>query len=389
MKKWILLIFGAAAGAFGADWHTWHGPDANGISRETGVNGAAAKIAWTADLGAGYSAVSVKDGRLYTMGNLDEQDRVYCLDAKTGKEIWSHSYACAPGRFKGPRATPVVVEDAVYTVSREGQVFCFDAVSGEVKWSTDVLNETGVENIRWGISSSVVAEGDLLLLGIGEAGVALRRKDGAVAWKSRGSHSYATPVVFDQKGRRVAAVFSAPGLKLVDVGSGEVVGGLDWETKYEINGADPVRIGDKLFISSGYGRGGALVDAARPRLKILWENDRMKNHFSSSIHLDGYLYGMDGQAKGKSFLRCLSVEDGSEQWSVPLDHGSLIAADGQLIVLEENGILHFADATPAQYRERSTFDTGLGRLCWTAPVLANGLLYCRNDDGRLAAIHVK
>jgi len=389
MKKWIWLIAFFAAVSFGEDWYTWRGPDANGISKETGIDGSVAATVWTKELGVGYSAVSVKEGRLYTMGHTEKQDTVFCLDALSGEEIWSHTYACKTGNFKGPRATPVVNGEAVYIVSREGQVFCFDVKSGAVNWSTDVLDETGLKNITWGISSSVVAEGDLLLIGIGAAGIALNSDDGKIIWESGGAHSYATPVVFDLKGERVAAIFSQPGLKIVDVYNGKVLAELEWETKHDINGADPVLIGDKLFITSGYGRGCAMLDASGDALKILWENTLMNSHFSSSLLLDGFLYGVDAQAGKKGSLRCLSAKDGSEQWSAPLGHGSLIAADGQLIVLTDDGTLYFVKASPKAYKELVTFDTGIGKLCWTAPVLANGMLYCRNEKGSLIAVRVK
>jgi len=389
MKKWIWMIVCFAAGSFGEDWYTWRGPEANGISKETGIDGSVAATVWTQELGAGYSAVSVKEGRLYTMGHTEKQDAVFCLDALSGEEIWSYSYVCKPGNFKGPRATPVVNGDVVYTVSREGQVFCLNAESGAMNWSRDVLKETGLKNITWGISSSVVVEGDRLLIGIGEAGVALNPADGKIIWESGGAHSYATPVVFDWKGQRVAAIFSQPGLKIVDVRNGKVLAELEWETKHDINGADPVLIGDKLFITSGYGRGCAMLDASGDALSILWENSLMNSHFSSGLLLDGFLYGIDAQAGKKGSLRCLSVKDGSEEWNFPLGHGSLIAADGQLIVLTDDGVLHFVEASPKKYVELSTFDTGIGKLCWTAPVLANGMLYCRNEKGSLIAVRVK
>jgi outer membrane protein assembly factor BamB len=131
-----------------------------------------------------------------------------------------------------------------------------------------------------------------------------------------------------------------------------------------------------------------MLDVSGRRPKALWKNDLLGNHFSSSIHLDGFLYGIDAQAGKKGSLRCLSVKDGSEQWSSPLGHGSLIAADGQLIVLTDDGTLRFVKASPKAYEELAAFDTGIGKRCWTAPVLANGVLYCRNDKGRLVAIKV-
>ncbi|MDF7824497.1 PQQ-binding-like beta-propeller repeat protein [Pontiellaceae bacterium B12227] len=391
MKKQILcgVVALIAAGAVADDWYTWRGPNANGISGETGLNPKGASKLWTKELGVGYSSVSVKDGRLYTMGNIDDKDIVYCLDAKNGDEIWRATYACKPGKFKGPRATPVVDGKNLYTVSREGELFCYELDSGKKKWSTDVLDKTNVNNLRWGTSTSAVIEGNLVLLNIGTSGAAVDKHTGKIKWKSSGQHSYASPVVFKRKGKTCAAIFSAAGLQVVDVTSGKKVAAYDWKTKYDINGADPMIIGDRIFISSGYDRESAMLDFSSGKLKKIWSSDIMKNQFSSSIHVDGFIYGVDGQTKKKGFLRCIDAKDGAEKWSMPIGFGSLIAADGKLIALGEKGALHFLEITPDKCNELATFTTGLSQLCWTPPALANGIVYCRNDKGTLVAVEVR
>jgi outer membrane protein assembly factor BamB len=196
-------------------------------------------------------------------------------------------------------------------------------------------------------------------------------------------------VVFDHKGKRLAAIFSTPGLQIVEAKTGKKLADYEWKTAYGINGADPVIIGNKIFISSGYKHGAVLLDFSTGKLKKVWENDTMKNQFSSSIYLDGYIYGIDGQTKKKGFLRCLSVKDGSEQWKMKIGFGSLIIVDGKLIALGEKGTLYFAEANSKKYVEISTFKTGLSQLCWTPPILANGIVYCRNDKGTLVAVDVR
>jgi len=226
-------------------------------------------------------------------------------------------------------------------------------------------------------------------LNIGEAGMALDKNSGKVAWKSKGKHSYATPVVFDHKGKRCAAIFSAPGLQIVEAKTGKEIASYDWTTKYDINGADPLVIEDKIFISSGYKHGAAMLDFSSGKLKRVWENEVMQNQFSSSVYIDGYIYGIDGQAKGKGFLRCIAAKDGSEVWNMRIGFGSIIAADGKLIAMGEDGMLYMAEATSKGYNELSKMSTGLAKLCWTPPVLANGIIYCRNDKGTLVAIDVR
>ncbi|MCF7849483.1 MAG: PQQ-like beta-propeller repeat protein [Kiritimatiellales bacterium] len=390
-----LILFAVMAGGLSIqadDWYTWRGPNANGISAETGWDAEAikdgAKTLWKKELGKGYSTVSVKDGLLYTMGNQDDKDIIYCLDAKTGKEVWDYSYSCKPGQFAGPRATPVLDGGNVYTMSRDGLAICFDAKTGKVKWEMDANGKTGNDVIRWGYASSVVIEGDLLLLNIGEYGVALDKATGKIKWKSEGKAGFSTPVLFDYKGKRCAAIFSAKNLYAVEVATGKKEWSYEWETKYDVNAADPVFFDDKVFISSGYKRGCTLLDISGSTPKKVWENAILQNHFSSSVFVDGYIYGIDGNGKGKGSMRCILAKTGKEQWNMKIGFGSLMVADGKIIALGEKGTLYIAEVTPDAYKEIAQAETGLAKLCWTAPVLSNGIIYCRNDKGTLVAIDV-
>ena len=113
------------------DWHWWRGPNRDGISSEKGWLStwpeAGLKQLWRFSVGVGYSSVSVSKGRVYTMGNVNNTDTVYCLNAETGKVVWKHSYKCRQGSWKGTRIAPTVDGNRVYTVSREGNLFCFNA----------------------------------------------------------------------------------------------------------------------------------------------------------------------------------------------------------------------------------------------------------------------
>jgi len=388
----VIAILAAGLNVQADDWYTWRGPNNNGISAETGWNANAlkggVKELWKKELGKGYSTVSVKDGLLYTMGNRDGKDYVYCLDAKTGKEVWDYSYTCEQGKFAGPRATPVLEGSNVYTMSRDGFAVCLDAKTGKEKWKTDVNDKTGNDVIRWGYASSAVFEGDLLLLNIGERGVAIDKSTGKIIWKSTGKAGFATPVLFDYKGKRCAAVFSSKDVYAVEAATGKKVWSYKWETKYDVNAADPIFFDDKMFISSGYKHGGTLLDISGSKPKKVWENNILQNHFSSSVYIDGYLYGIDGNGKGKGYMRCVLAKTGKEQWNMKIGFGSLMAADGKIIALGEKGTLYIAEATHKAYKEIAKAETGLPVLCWTAPVLSNGIIYCRNDKGTIVAIDV-
>ncbi|MBN2703437.1 MAG: PQQ-binding-like beta-propeller repeat protein [Pontiellaceae bacterium] len=390
MKIWIVcfLLMGVLF-AQAEDWPAWRGPSANGTSAETGWNTEKASVKWTKEVGVGYSSVTVKDEKLFTAGFADGNDTVFCLDASSGDEVWKYSYHTSSGSYKGPRATPVIDGENLCMVSRDGVVYCLTVSDGKLIWKTDVLKVTGAKNSTWGIATSAVIHGDLVLLNIGNTGTALDKTTGKVVWSSKGEQGYASPVVFEFKGKTCLFLFAEKSLEMVEAKTGKSISSYKWKTKYGVNGGDPLLVpGNKVFISTGYKKGCALLDYSSGKLEKVWENNLIQSHFGSCVLFGRDIYGIDGQTKSKGFLRCISVEDGSEKWSTQIGFGSLMAADGKLIVLGEKGILHFAKAVPDKYEEIARFNTGLKKLCWTQPVLANGTVYCRNDKGKLVAVDV-
>ena len=389
------LLAGSASSALaeGEDWPWWRGPEKNGISREKGWNPAAlsegAKTLWKVELGKGFSNVSIKGSRLYTMGNVGNRDIVHCLNIEDGKEVWRHEYDCKLGSHPGPRATPTVEGGCVYTLSREGHLFCLDAGTGEVKWETNILREHGAENLAWGLASSPVIEGDMLLLNGGRRGLALAKATGKKIWSGGpGKGNYASLVAYDREGGKGVVSFGEEHVYGLDLASGKELWSYPWKTRYNVNAADVIIHGDKVFISSGYNHGAALLDIKAGQPSLVWENEAMRNQFSSSVLLDGYLYGIDGNT-GKGSLRCLEFATGKEAWTQNLGFGSLMVADGKLIVLNEKGKLFIAEAKPDGYKEISSADTGLSPKCWTSPVLCRGRIFCRNSEGALVALDLR
>jgi outer membrane protein assembly factor BamB len=394
------LIASGLTGAFGlkteaADWPQWRGINRDSISDETGWIPEALrkkKIVWKTRVGIGYSAAAVKDKYLYTMGNKNNTDTVFCLDAETGKEIWSYSYPCSLGEHPGPRATPTIDGEQVFTLSREGHLYCFNVKNGKVRWKRNITKDFGVAPPIWGYAGSPVVEGDLLLLNAGVSGIALNKKSGKEIWVSkRGTGGYATPVIYDWEGKRHAAIFGQKALYGVSVETGEVLWSYPWQTDWDVNAADPVVVGNRVFISSGYGKGCALLEiSAKGKPKVVWKNTKLRSHFSSFVYLDGYLYGNDGQSySSKNNLRCLDFETGREMWGAELGFGSLISVDGKLIFLNERGDLFIAEATHSSYQEISRAKGVLSRICWTPPVFWNGGIICRNDQGDMIYIDMK
>jgi outer membrane protein assembly factor BamB len=385
-----LIILGTFTSG-GGDWPRWRGPDLNGISPEKGWQAQwpaeGPKQLWKASVGTGFSSFSVSDGRVYTMGNTTNTDWVFCLDAETGKVVWGHSYPCplAANNFEGgPCATPTVADGRVYTFSRKGDLFCLDSAKGTVIWSRNLNRELGLEIPTWGCASSALVEGAMVVVNMGSAGVALDRKSGKVVWVSaKGPGAYATPVPFKIGSERYLAILSRQSLIAVQAADGHEVWSYPWKTEYDVNAADPIVDGDKVFISSGYNHGGAVLKLTGQTPEKVWENKNMRNHFDSCVLWQGYLYGPDDNG-----LRCLAFDTGELKWTYgEFGKGSLMVADGKLVGLSEKGELIIAEPTPAEFKPIARAQVLQGK-CWTTPLLSNGHIYCRNAVGDVVCLDV-
>lgn len=372
-----------SAGAAGADWPQWRGPRRTGQSSEAYQWPARGpKQVWQIQIGQGYSAPSVTGGRVYVVGNQAGQDVIQCLDLRTGKFLWRHSYGCDPGEYGGPRATPDVEGGRVFTMSREGRAFCLDAAGGKLAWEQDLRRASRSETPRWGFAGSPLVYGNRVIYNVGGAGTAVDRASGRVAWKSAGNAGYAAPVPSRLAGSAVILIFAGNGLNAVDPTSGRTVAHHSWKTSYDVNAADPLVIGDRVFISSGYGRGCALLQYARGRFQVVWENRSMRNHFSSSLLMGDAICGND-----ENTLRCLDANTGEERWSQRggLGKGGMIGIGGRLLLLKERGELLFGAVSPSGFSEIGKAQLGRGTW-WTAPVLSDGHLLCRSQEGSLVCL---
>jgi outer membrane protein assembly factor BamB len=387
----LSLVAHSALGAGGVDWYRWRGPSLNGISSEKGWQtqwpAEGPKQVWKASVGTGFASFSVSGGRVYTMGNTNNTDVTFCLDARTGEVVWHHAYPCPldPKNFEGgPCATPTLADGLVYTFSRKGDLFCLDAAKGTVIWSKNLNKDLGLEIPRWGCASSALVEGDLVVQNMGSAGVALDRKSGKVVWSSaKSTGAYATPVPLTIGGDRCLAIMSRQSLVAVKVAGGQEVWSYPWKTDYDVNAADPIVAGDKVFISSGYNHGATLLKLGEPAPQKVWENKNMRNHFNTCVLWQGYLYGPDD-----SGLRCLAFDTGELKWTYrEFGKGSLMMADGKLVALSEKGELIIAEPTPAEFKPISRARILTGK-CWTTPVLSNGHIYCRNAVGDVVCLEV-
>jgi outer membrane protein assembly factor BamB len=398
MKLLPAFLLLAAQVALASDWPRWRGPNDDGVSTETGWSArwpvGGPKVLWRANVGGGFSSVAVRSARLYTLGNQNNVDTVYCLNADTGAEIWKHSYPAPiqPHYYEGgPSATPTVDGEAVYSLSKNGELFCLAVATGKVGWHKSLPRDFGLPIPEWGFAGSPLVEGTTLILNAGSAGAALNKTNGQALWvSSRGPTGYGSPVAFDDGPRRCAAIFAGRELVAVDVKTGRAAWRFPWVTSYDINVADPVISGDQVFVSSGYDKGCGLIQFAGDQPRLLWENKEMRNHFNGCVLYNGCIYGIDGDAGDNlGALKCLDWQTGRLKWMEPVRGvGTVTVADGKLIVLAGGGELIVAEASPNGFHALDRAQV-LGGKCWTAPVLANGRIYCRNAQGTLVCLDVK
>ncbi len=391
----VLLATGASA----ADWPIFRGPHGTGISTESGWKvPKKAEIAWKAEVGLGYSAAIVSEGRVFITGHDgDNSDRLFCLDEATGEEKWVFTYAQPLGDlyFQGGTTGTVTVDPGsghVFHVAREGELFCLDASDGSVVWKTHLQEEHGYSKPTWGFTGAPLLHGDRLYVTAGESGIAFDKATGSVIWKSDDEEAgYATPYLFERDGRELLLFSNKRSYVSVEAETGAKLWEIRWMTRYGVNAADPIVSGDDIFISSGYGKGATLLKwDGQGEPKTVWQSREMKNQMNASILIDGYLYGVDGnEGQDRTALKCLEMATGKTLWSdESIGHGAVTVADGKLLVLTEMGELQIAPVSPEAYRPVFR-QAVVAPKVWTIPVLANGRIYCRNAGGALVVLDVR
>ena len=378
-----------------ADWPKWLGPNNDGVSTESDWGNDLDNLQWKSKVGVGFSSMVVADGRLFTMGHDGKKrggnETVYCLDAKTGKPIWTGSYPAPMVDYLhegGPCATPTVDGNLVYAISKHGKLGAYQTSTGKKVWSKDMMVLSGLKKVpEWGFAASPYVLDNLLLIEAG-ATFALDKISGKVIWKSQGYRpAYGSPISFKSGKDTHIAVLKTDGLVILHAGDGKTLAFEKWETSYRTNASTPIIRGDKIFISTGYRRGCALFQWNGKSLSKVYENKNLSTHMNHAILVDDYLYGFDGNVhmSGPKDFACIQFSTGKEQWRVTdrgLQIGSLLVAGDRMIMLGQRGECTIAKINPKKF-EVLNREQIIGGKTWTMPILANGLLYVRNARGDL------
>ncbi|MGC9455343.1 MAG: PQQ-binding-like beta-propeller repeat protein [Phycisphaerae bacterium] len=387
----ILMAFTAAVAD--DDWPEFLGPNRDGTTSESNWRSRwgddQPDALWQKDVGTGHSSISIRDGRLYAIGNVDnDRDVVWCLDADSGEVIWTQSYPQKGGGsgHPGPRCTPTLDGDYVYTLSIDGTLLCLDDTrNGEVVWRKDAREDLSGKAGSWGFACSPLVLGDKLIVDVGTV-VALNKHTGEMIWSSGDYQAgYSSPVAFEHDGRTLLAVFNTFGLVILDAEDGSQLASYRWKTPYDVNAALPLIVEDRIFITSGYGTGGVLLKLTDEGLEEVWKTEALGSQFSSVILRDGYLYGFDGNVGGAR-MKCLDFETGQEVWAHRLS-GAMILADDKFIVQGQAGELAVVEPDPQGYQEVSSMRLPRDKW-WNIPVLLEGRIYCRSHRGKLICLDV-
>jgi outer membrane protein assembly factor BamB len=389
-------VVAVAAQAPSTDWPQWRGPERNGVSRETGLlrewprSGPA--VVWSASqLGTGYGSVAVAGSRVFVQGMKNRQSVVSSLDRAAGKVAWSVALGSAQenDRGSGPRGTPTVDGDRVYVLTENGDLVCLLVADGKVVWRRNILREFNGRNINWLVSESPLVDGDRIIVSPGgrNAGmVALDKMTGATMWVAKelsDEAGYASPVVADVQGVRTIMTMTGN----AGVGVRATDGKLMWRYSNVANNTanitTPIYSNGRVFFSSAYGTGGALLalkasgGGESVSAQEVYFTRNMQNHHGGVVLVDGYLYGFNN-----SILTCLEFETGKVMWrDRSVGKGSVAYADGRLYVLSEDNVVGLVEASPKGYRETGRFSIAdQGWPSWAHPAISGGRLYLRNQN---------
>jgi outer membrane protein assembly factor BamB len=400
-------------------------PEVSGVRLETDWQSRPPQLAWRHDIGAGWSAFAVVGNYAFTQEQRGEQEMVTCYRLADGAPVWSHADAA---RFDpagsgglgdlGPRATPTVVGERVFTQGATGLVNCLDARTGEVLWSHDTIEETGAALVVWGKSGSPLVIDDLVLISIGAppdaasepvngepASAGARPSDaydssliaydiatGKIRWSAGNRQaSYASPIVATLAGERQIVCVNEHHLTAHRVIDGKVLWEYAWpgERDSTATASQPVPVGnDRLFVSKGYGVGASLVQVGRSadgvwEARPLWDppvRPVMKTKFNNVVIRDGFIYGLDDV-----LMECIEMETGRIAWKArrrpSFGHGQLLLIGDVILVLSESGELVLVEASPERFRELAHIQAlNPDDVTWNTPAFAPPFLLIRNAN---------
>lgn len=344
---------------------------------------------WKQPVGGGHASFAIANGRAFTVEQRGDEEVATAYDVRSGRELWAHGWR---GAFResmggdGPRATPTWHDGVVYALGAEGELRALRESDGRQLWRTSILTDAGASNLEWGMAASPLIVDDLVIVApggrSGRSVLAYDRRSGRQVWSALDDKaSYAAPQLATIHGVRQVLVFTSSRLASLRPEDGSLLWDFEWRGGggAGINVAQPIVLEDRVFISTGYGVGSAMLQVARTgdawSAKELWRSSRMKNQFTSSVHHGGFIYGLD-----EGILACLNASNGERCWKAGrYGDGQVLLAGGHLIVSTDAGDLVLVRATPEGHQEIARSPALSGRT-WNHPAIADGILLVRNSN---------
>jgi len=410
------------------DWPQWMGPQRDGVWRETGIvekfPADGPPVRWRAEVGMGYSGPAVAKGRVYVMdrklgagatnpanpfarsGQIPGNERILCLDEATGKLVWQHEYDCpyTVSYAGGPRVTPLVSGDRVWTVGTEGNLLCLDARDGKVVWARDFKTDYGAKTPIWGFAGHPLLDGQKLIClvgGEGSVAVAFDKDTGKELWRALSAREpgYCPPTMIDAGGKRQLIIWHPEAVNALEPETGRVLWTHPWTIRNGLSLAQPRQVGDLLFVSAFY-NGSRMFRLGAAALEIVWQTEKPSERETTHLNClmstpfidDGTLYGVCSYGQ----LRGLDLTTGKRLWETlaatnpegPTRWGNafLVKNGDRYFLANEKGDLILAKLTPKGYEEISrarllapTNPDARRTVVWSHPAFANRHVFLRND----------
>ncbi|OFW00573.1 MAG: hypothetical protein A3I61_07755 [Acidobacteria bacterium RIFCSPLOWO2_02_FULL_68_18] len=395
LPAFLALLLSTGARLVAEDWPQFLGPARDGVYRGPALaeswGSQGPRVVWRKGVGAGFAGPVIVQGRVILFHRVGSEEVVESLDARTGAAQWRYAYPTSYrddfGFDEGPRAVPVVAGGVVFTFGAEGQLHAIDLAKGTRIWSEDTKGRFKVPKGFFGAAGSPLVEDGRVLVNVGGPGagvVAFDAKSGKVLWTATSDQaSYSSPAGATIGGRRLAIFLTRAGLGGLDPATGALLFQRPWRARIaaSVNAATPLVIGDLVFVSAEYGPGAGVLRLQGSTLSELWtSNDVLTNHYATSVHHAGNLYGFHGRQEFGQSFRAVDLRTGTVRWSEErFLAGTVTLAGDRLVILRERGELVIAPASPEGFRPlaRAQILSGVVRAY---PAIADGFLFARSEN---------
>lgn len=381
------------------DWPQFLGPGRDGRSAESiqaTYDREGPRRLWKISVGQGFSGPIAVTNRVFLFHRVGSEEILEAFDSESGKSVWKQrseaTYRDDFGFDEGPRSTPTWSDGQLFALGADGHLICVNAGDGHRIWEVSARRELGADKGFFGFACSPLIEGKYVIVQLGGRDnggiVAFDRTDGTVAWKATDHEAgYASPIAATVGGQRLILCFTRAGLVELDPATGRVKGTFPWRSRQHasVNAASPLFENGRVFLTSSYDTGAALVKVDDGKLRLIWSGDEsLSSHYTTPVFHDGSVYGFHGRQEQRPTFRCVELESGKVHWEEKgLGAGNLLAAADSLVLVLESGELLVAKASPSRFEVKYRGQI-LGSGVRAVPALARHHLYARDPRNLIA-----